>query len=96
MQRSSSLAGSNGITLPSSSSSSSSATGNSSVVHHFRQNFELSGFGSTGEALVQTVKELVDNAIDSCRCRTSEQDAPMVRVVLRRAVAGATVSEGVG
>lgn len=43
----------------------------------------------------QTVKELVDNAIDSCRCRTSEQDAPTVRVVLRRAEARATVAEGV-
>lgn len=32
----------------------------------------------------QTVKELVDNAIDACRCRSSEQDAPTVRVVLRR------------
>ena len=32
----------------------------------------------------QTVKELVDNAIDACRGRTSEQDAPTVRVVLRR------------
>lgn len=35
----------------------------------------------------QTVKELVDNAIDACRLRSSEQDAPTVRVVLRR-VAG--------
>ncbi|CAB1102989.1 unnamed protein product [Ectocarpus sp. CCAP 1310/34] len=43
----------------------------------------------------QTVKELVDNAIDSCRCRASEQDAPTVRVVLRRSAAGATVAEGV-
>ncbi|CAM9693174.1 unnamed protein product, partial [Ectocarpus sp. 4 AP-2014] len=43
----------------------------------------------------QTVKELVDNAIDSCRCRTSEQDAPTVRVVLRRSAAGATVAEEV-
>lgn len=32
----------------------------------------------------QTVKELVDNAIDACRWRSSEQDAPTVRVVLRR------------
>lgn len=38
-------------------SSSSAAAGNSSVVHHFRQNFELSGFGSPGEALVVSFKE---------------------------------------
>lgn len=37
----------------------------------------------------QTVKELVDNAVDSCRWRSSEQDAPTVRVVLRRLPAGA-------
>ncbi|CAM9770243.1 unnamed protein product, partial [Pylaiella littoralis] len=60
------------------------SAGNSSVVQHFKANFELSGFGSPGQALVQTVKELVDNAIDACRCRSSEQDAPTVRVVLRR------------
>lgn len=36
----------------SSSSGSSTTSGASSVVHHFRQNFELSGFGSPGEALV--------------------------------------------
>lgn len=28
---------------------------NSSVVHHFDANFELSGFGSPGEALVVSV-----------------------------------------
>eukprot|EP00752_Nemacystus_decipiens_P018299 g16415.t1 len=57
---------------------------NSSVVHHFESNLELSGFGAPGEALVQTVKELVDNAVDACRCRSFDQDAPTVRVVLRR------------
>lgn len=35
-------------------------------------------------AVQQTVKEVVDNAIDACRWRSSEQDAPTVRVVLRR------------
>ncbi|CAM9125067.1 unnamed protein product, partial [Hapterophycus canaliculatus] len=39
----------------------------------------------------QTVKELVDNAIDACRSRSSEQDAPTVRVVLRR-TKGATAA----
>lgn len=32
----------------------------------------------------QTVKELVDNAIDACRWRSADQDAPTIRVVLRR------------
>eukprot|EP00903_Cladosiphon_okamuranus_P011818 g11106.t1 len=36
------------------------------------------------EVQEQTVKELLDNAVDACRCRTSGQDAPTVRVVLRR------------
>lgn len=36
------------------------------------------------EQTKQTVKELVDNAIDACRGRSCEQDPPTVRVVLRR------------
>ncbi|CAM9815953.1 unnamed protein product, partial [Scytosiphon promiscuus] len=47
----------------------------------------------------QTVKELVDNAIDACRTRSSEQDAPTVRVVLRRpkgATAAATATPEAG
>lgn len=44
----------------------------------------------------QTVKELVDNAIDACRWRSAEQDAPTIRVVLRRLPALQRNNEGDG
>lgn len=48
---------------------------------HIANNFNLFGFGSPSSALVQCVKELVENSIDACR-EVVEDVSPVISVLM--------------
>lgn len=54
------------------------------TIQAFKPAYLRIAFSCHVRVMKQIVKEMLDNAVDACRCRTSEQDGPTVRVVLRR------------
>ena len=53
-----------------------------SAVKHIIDNFSLFGFGNEENAILQSVKELVENGIDACKAAHSYTDPTPMRVAI--------------